>query len=44
MAFTLNWDKKLIEMLHNCEAGEKAIITGDTDFYYWDSEKDQYSS
>ena len=26
----LNWDEKLIEMLHSCEAGEKAVITGIT--------------
>ena len=26
----LNWDKTLIEMLHSCEAGEKAVITGIT--------------
>ena len=25
-----NWDTNLIEMLHSCEAGEKAVITGIT--------------
>ena len=38
MAFTKNWDTKLIQMLHNCEAGDKAIITGETDIFYKDPE------
>ena len=28
-----HWDKKLIEMLHNCEAGDKAVITSFTSHY-----------
>ena len=28
MQFSPNWDRKLLEMLHSCEAGEKAVITG----------------
>ena len=40
------WDTKLIEMLHSCEAGEKAILTGfipghlikDSNFIYSDME------
>ena len=27
------WDKELIQMLNNCEAGEKAIITGNSTYY-----------
>ena len=29
-------------MLHNCEAGEKAVITGNTDIYYYDYTKKKY--
>ena len=27
MRFDENWDIKLIEMLHSCDAGEKSVIT-----------------
>ena len=27
------WDKKFIEMLNNCEAGQKAVITGNSTYY-----------
>ena len=30
MDFLEGWDTKLIEMLENCDAGDKAIITGNT--------------
>ena len=30
MAFSRDWDRRLIEMLHSCDAGEKAILTGNS--------------
>ena len=30
MAFTRGWDSRLIEMLHKCDAGEKAVLTGNS--------------
>ena len=33
MIFYPEWDKKLIEMLNNCEAGDKAVITSHTSIY-----------
>ena len=38
MVITKDWDTKLIKMLHDCEAGEKAVITGETDVFFKDPE------
>ena len=34
MRFAPGWDVGLIEMLHQCDAGEKAVLTGMTPNYW----------